>query len=83
MKILFQGGSITDGCRDRDNDKNLGMGYPFLIRAALGFEHPGRYEFINRGIGGNRVVDIYARIKQDIINLKPDVMSILVGVNDV
>ena len=41
------------------------------------------YKIINRGISGNRVVDLYARIKMDIINLKPDVMSILIGVNDV
>ena len=54
-----------------------------LVKASLGFEAPGRYEFINRGISGNRVVDVYARIKKDIINIKPDVMSILIGVNDV
>ena len=38
---------------------------------------------MNRGISGNRVNDLYARIKKDIINLKPDVLSILIGVNDV
>ena len=54
-----------------------------MVKAALGFENPGEYEFINRGISGNRIVDVYARIKRDIINLKPDVMSILIGINDV
>ena len=54
-----------------------------LIKASLGFEIPGKYQFFNRGISGNRIVDVYARIKRDIINLKPDVMSILIGVNDV
>ncbi|MBQ9129904.1 MAG: lysophospholipase, partial [Clostridia bacterium] len=44
---------------------------------------PGEYEFINKGISGNRIVDVYARIKADIINLKPDYMSLLIGVNDV
>lgn len=83
MKILFQGDSITDAGRARDNDINVGVGYPLLVKAYLGFEAPGKYEFINRGISGNRVVDVYARIKADIINLKPDVMSILIGVNDV
>ena len=83
MKILFQGDSITDAGRARDNDDNIGVGYPLLVKASLGFEVPGKYEFINRGIGGNRIVDIYARIKKDIINIKPDVMSILIGVNDV
>ncbi len=83
MKILFQGDSITDAGRARDNDVNIGVGYPLLIKACLGLEEPEKYEFINRGVGGNRIVDVYARIKNDIINIKPDVMSILIGVNDV
>ena len=81
--ILFQGDSITDAGRARDNDSNVGIGYPVLVKGTLGFEYPGKYTFFNRGISGNRVVDVYARIKSDIINLKPDVMSILIGVNDV
>lgn len=83
MRILFQGDSITDAGRDRQNDAGVGVGYPLLVKAALGFEYPEKYNFINRGISGNRVVDVYARIKNDILNLKPDVMSILIGVNDV
>lgn len=83
MKILFQGDSITDCGRSRENDSYLGNGYPHLIQAALGFENPGKFEFVNRGISGNRIVDLYARIKADILNVKPDVMSILIGVNDV
>ncbi|MBE6916985.1 MAG: lysophospholipase [Ruminococcaceae bacterium] len=81
--ILFQGDSITDCGRDRENDMNVGTGYPLLVKAELGFEKPEQYDFINRGISGNRIVDVYARIKQDIINLKPDYMSILIGINDV
>ena len=38
--------------------------------------------FLNKGISGNRIVDLYARIKSDVINLKPDVISVLIGVND-
>ncbi len=83
MRILFQGDSITDADRSRQDDARLGVGYPRLVEASLGFEEPGKYEFLNRGISGNRIVDLYARIKADIINLKPDVMSILIGVNDV
>ena len=83
MKILFQGDSITDAGRSRDNDQYIGTGYPLLVKSALGYDFPGEYEFLNRGISGNRIVDLYARIKCDIINLKPDVMSILIGVNDV
>ena len=83
MKILFQGDSITDAGRIKENEENLGGGYPLLVKACLGYELPGEYEFVNKGISGNRVVDLYARIKRDIINIKPDVMSILIGVNDV
>ncbi len=83
MRILFQGDSITDSSRERANPIAMGNGYAFLVKAALGLAEPGKYEFYNRGISGNRIVDIYARIKKDIINLKPDVMSILVGINDV
>lgn len=83
MRILFQGDSITDAGRSRENDTLVGLGYPLFVRAALGFEEPGKYEFFNRGISGNRIVDVYARIRADIINLKPDVMSLLIGVNDV
>lgn len=81
--ILFQGDSITDAGRSRDNDNDVGIGYPVLVKGELGFENPGDYIFLNRGLSGNRVVDVYARIKSDIINLKPDVMSILIGANDV
>ncbi len=83
MRILFQGDSITDAGRSRENDDFVGIGYPLLVKASLGFEEPTKYEFKNRGVSGNRVVDVYARIKNEIINLKPDVMSILIGVNDV
>jgi len=81
--ILFQGDSITDYHRDRNSISDLGKGYPNLVGSALGFENPGKYVFIDKGISGNRIVDVYARIKDDILNLKPDVMSILIGVNDV
>lgn len=83
MKILFQGDSITDAGRNRENDTQLGYGYATLVSAELGFSEPGKYEFINKGIGGNRVVDVYGRINTDIINIAPDVMSILIGVNDI
>ena len=83
IKILFQGDSITDVGRSREDNANVGRGYPHLIKAAFNLNEPGKYEFINRGIAGNRSVDIYARIKSDIINIAPDFMSLLFGVNDV
>lgn len=83
MRILFQGDSITDAGRDYANDALLGRGYAHLVSATLGYSEPGEHTFINKGISGNRIVDLYARIKRDIINYQPDVMSILIGVNDV
>ena len=83
MRILFQGDSITDSGRARNKDSDLGTGYPMLIKASLGMDHPQKYEFFNRGVGGDRIPDLYARMKADILHLKPDVLSILIGVNDV
>ena len=82
-KILFQGDSITDCYRPRDNDSYLGAGYPELVSGEMQYKYGKKYEFINRGISGNRVTDLFARVKSDIINLKPDYLSILIGVNDV
>ena len=82
-RILFQGDSITDMMRSRENDKFLGIGYPVLVGAELGLDYPNKYEFLNRAVSGNRIVDLYARIKSDIINLKPDIISFLIGINDV
>ena len=85
-KILFQGDSITDAGRFRDYHdpfNRLGCGYPSLIAARLDLDQPGRYEWINRGVGGDRIVDIYARMQKDLLNHAPDCLSILVGVNDV
>ena len=81
-RILFQGDSITDCGRDREDFYGMGTGYPLLVKAELGLDAPGEYEFINRGISGNRIVDLYARIKADFTNLKPDYLSIYIGVND-
>lgn len=81
-RILFQGDSITDCGRDRNSFYGMGNGYANFVKGCLGHDCPGEYEFINRGISGNRVVDLYARIKLDFINLKPDYASIYIGVND-
>ncbi len=81
--ILFQGDSITDAGRSYTDDHLLGYGYPTMVSGTLGAEYPGQYRMYNRGVSGNRVVDLYARIKIDILNLKPDILSILIGVNDV
>ncbi len=86
MRILFQGDSITDAGRGREvEDANfqLGSGYAFVAASEMLFKHPEKdLLFYNRGISGNRVVDLYARWKIDAINLAPDVISIMIGVND-
>lgn len=80
--ILFQGDSITDCNRKREEWGNLGAGYAGMAAGELGKKYPYEYTFLNRGIGGNRIVDLHARVRRDMINLKPDYMSILIGVND-
>ena len=88
MKILFFGDSITDMGRNYELNKSTdvwsyGVGYPIFVAGNLYAENPQRHEVINRGISGNRVVDLYARIKLDVWNLNPDVLSILIGINDI
>lgn len=61
----------------------LGEGYPAMVTAELKAKCPGKYKYVNKGVGGDRIPDVYARIVQDIINIRPDYMSLLVGVNDV
>lgn len=81
--ILFQGDSITDCSRDRESDLNIGRGYAHLVQAHLMAQEPYCYRFLNRGISGNRIVDLYDRMDRDMIDLKPDYMSILIGINGV
>lgn len=84
--FLFQGDSITDGNRGRDEDPNhiLGHSYAYIIGGKLGNElAEQRPVFYNRGISGNRISDLYARWNEDAIYLQPDVLSILIGVNDI
>jgi len=85
MVILFQGDSITDGNRGRNTDPNhiMGHGYAFSIASRIGCDFPEKnLTFINRGISGNKVTDLNNRWQTDTIDLKPDVLSILIGVND-
>ena len=84
-RILFQGDSITDGNRGRSADPNhiLGHGYCFIIAAKYGAQYPERkLVFMNRGISGNTVLDLEKRWQKDALDLKPDVLSIMIGVND-
>lgn len=88
-RILFQGDSITDGGRlkGRENEWDLnhqmGHGYAYLINAAMGYRYPEKNLcFYNRGVSGNRIADLYGRWMEDTLCLKPDILSIMVGIND-
>ncbi len=89
MKIVFFGDSITDAGRNRewqdemDGVNGFGMGFVNAVVSDLYFKDADKYQAINAGIGGHRIVDLYARIKKDCWNYNPDVISILVGVNDI
>ena len=86
--ILFQGDSITDAGRKRDNTDNhspaaLGNGYAYLATAHLLCQYPGKnLRIYNKGISGNKVYQLAERWDTDALTLKPDVLSILIGVND-
>ena len=86
--ILFQGDSITDTGRDRrvtdgNNASALGNGYPLIAAANMLRAHPdSSLQIFNRGVSGDKVPALQARWGADTIALKPDVLSILVGVND-
>ena len=88
--ILFQGDSITDAGRDRRNEGRpnhqgaWGRGYPMLLGCELLRDHPElQLQIYNRGISGNKVPDLDARWEKDCLELKPTVLSILIGVNDI
>lgn len=87
--ILFTGDSITDGNRYRDEkdrgdlNHQIGHSYAYVVNGLLGSLYPERgYHFLNRGISGNRILDLYGRMYEDMVELRPDIVSILVGVND-
>lgn len=83
MKILFQGDSITDNGRKRKVLNDLGNGYPLLVAQMLTERYPNiKFEFINKGIGGDQTKDLLLRWQNDCIDLRPDIVTLLVGVND-
>lgn len=81
--VLFQGDSVTDvGWRD-DQETGLGWGYPRVIATRLRALYPEKnIQVVNRGISGNRVCDLKNRWTADCVDIKPTVVSILIGVND-
>jgi lysophospholipase L1-like esterase len=81
--VLFQGDSITDAGRNRASMTDLGFGYAALAAAWFAALYPDKQvTFLNRGISGNRVIDLRGRWQEDCLDLKPTWVSILIGIND-
>ena len=84
IKILFQGDSITDAGRDKRNYHHMGNGYPKYASALIAENNPDvEFEFINFGISGNRTSQLFDRLYTDAIAFEPDIISILIGINDI
>lgn len=81
--VLFQGDSITDAGRNRNDTFALGGGYAFMAAARFGAMFPEKkVRFLNRGVSGDRVRNLQERWQADCLDLQPDVLSIMIGVND-
>ncbi|SBT44309.1 SGNH/GDSL hydrolase family protein [Micromonospora narathiwatensis] len=82
-RVLFIGDSITDAGRDRSRGDDLGTGYAMMAGAWFTARHPAhRAGFVNRGVSGDRVRDLRARWEGDCLALAPQVVSVLIGIND-
>lgn len=81
--VLLQGDSVTDAQRDYTDDCNMGFGYANILTAMMKALHPeANIRFLNRGISGNRVRDLTSRWDTDCLDIQPDWLSILIGIND-
>ncbi len=87
LVILFQGDSITDAGRNKKDavaNEGLGRGYPNHVATAIHQAMPEKeIQVHNRGISGNKVPDLDRRWQKDCIDIQPDILSILIGVNDI
>lgn len=84
MRIVFFGDSITDCERNRNDEKSLGNGYVKVLADKLRPIYPDMdIELINKGVSGNEVCDLLARVRSDVIDLNPDAVVIMIGINNV
>ena len=84
MKIIFFGDSITDGGRNREDEKSLGTGYVRILADKLRPLYPeSELQLVNKGVSGDEVGDLLARMKRDVLDLKPDAAVVMAGVNNV
>ena len=83
MKILFYGDSVTECNRDLNDPTSLGDGYVlYTVESLKNTFDKTDFEFINRGISGNRTIDLVNRLDTDVISHMPDIVTVLIGVND-
>ena len=83
IKLLFQGDSITDAGRDYENPHDLGAGYSFYAAKYLAEKYKEvDFEFIDLGIGGNDTGSLVGRLQKDFLDVRPEIVSILIGIND-
>lgn len=81
--VMFTGDSITD-CQHLEIEQPLGWGYPLRVAGEWGFRHPERrVTWHNSGISGNKVMDLEPRWQRDVLDTQPDLVSLLIGANDV
>lgn len=97
LRVLFIGDSITDGnwgnvCSPKPSSERslgdmnhiYGSGYMYLCASYYQGNYPEKeYDFFNRGISGNTLLDLEKRWKEDVIEMNPDVLSVLIGTNDI
>ena len=84
MRIVFLGDSITDCDRDRSDEASLGNGYVKILADKLRPIYPDMdIDLINKGVSGNEVCDLLARVQGDVIDYKPDAVVIMIGINNV
>ena len=84
MKILFQGDSVTDCGRDKSDPHDMGDGYCRYASAMIQDSFPDtEIEFLNLGISGNRTENLVKRLDSDFCEVKPDIVSVMIGINDV
>jgi lysophospholipase L1-like esterase len=81
--VLFQGDSVTDAGRNQKNYESLGSGYVMMTAAWFLARHAERkVRFLNRGVSGNGIEDLKNRWQKDCLKLRPNVVSVLIGIND-
>lgn len=81
--VMFTGDSITD-CQHLEIEQPLGWGYPLRVAGEWGLRHPDRpVTWHNTGIAGNKVMDLEPRWQRDVLDVRPDLVSLLIGANDV